>query len=99
MNEDHKKRGLTHSKLLTAVAISSLLLSSGNVMAAQTASTWMTVTELLTLCPEKILSGFLFSSALFPFTRPSSVPVTSGQLLLISATSTLFHVFNTNIIN
>ncbi len=37
MNEDHKKRGLTHSKLLTAVAISSLLLSSGNVMAAQTA--------------------------------------------------------------
>ena len=35
MNEDHKKRGLTHSKLLTAVAISSLLLSSGNVMAAQ----------------------------------------------------------------
>ena len=36
MNEDHKKRGLTHSKLLTAVAISSLLLSSGNVMAAQT---------------------------------------------------------------
>ena len=38
MNEDHKKRGLTHSKLLTAVAISSLLLSSGNVMAAQTAS-------------------------------------------------------------
>ena len=35
MNEDHKKRGLTHSKLLTAVAISSLLLSSGNVMATQ----------------------------------------------------------------
>ena len=35
MNEDHKKRGLTHSKLLTAVAISSLLLSSGNVMSAQ----------------------------------------------------------------
>ncbi len=35
MNEDHKKRGLTHSKLLTAVAISPLLLSSGNVMAAQ----------------------------------------------------------------
>ena len=35
MNEDHKKRGLTHSKLLTAVAISSLLLSSGNVMAVQ----------------------------------------------------------------
>ena len=35
MNENHKKRGLTHSKLLTAVAISSLLLSSGNVMAVQ----------------------------------------------------------------
>ena len=35
MNEDHKKRGLAYSKLLTAVAISSLLLSSGNVMATQ----------------------------------------------------------------
>ena len=35
MNENHKKRGLTHSRLLTAVAISSLLLSSGNVMATQ----------------------------------------------------------------
>lgn len=39
MNEDHKKRGLAYSKLLTAVAISSLLLSSGNVMATQTVST------------------------------------------------------------
>ena len=36
MNEDRKKRGLTHSKFLTAVAISSLLLSSGNVMAPAT---------------------------------------------------------------
>ncbi len=35
MNEDHKKRGLAYSKLLTAVVISSLLLSSGNVMATQ----------------------------------------------------------------
>lgn len=35
MNEDRKRRGLTHSKLLTAVAISSLLLSSGSVMATQ----------------------------------------------------------------
>ena len=35
MNENHKKRGLTHSRLLTAMAISSLLLSSGNVMATQ----------------------------------------------------------------
>lgn len=25
MNEDHKKRGLAHSKILTAVAISALL--------------------------------------------------------------------------
>lgn len=37
MNEDHKKRGLAHSKILTAVAISALFLSSGNVMAAPTA--------------------------------------------------------------
>ena len=37
MNEDHKKRGLAHSKILTAVAISALFLSSGNVMAASTA--------------------------------------------------------------
>ena len=36
MNEDRKKRGLAHSKFLTAVAISSLLLSSGNVMATPT---------------------------------------------------------------
>ena len=35
MNGDCKKRGLTNGKLLTAVAISSLLLSSGNVMATQ----------------------------------------------------------------
>lgn len=48
MNEDHKKRGLTHSKLLTAVAISSLLLSSGNVMATQPASTRVSrITEQL----------------------------------------------------
>lgn len=61
-------------------------------------STRMTVTKFLTLCPEKSLSGSLFSSALFPFTRPSSVPVTSGRLILISATSTLFYVFNISII-
>ena len=36
MNEDRKKRGLAYSKLLTAVAIGSLLLSSGNVMAIPT---------------------------------------------------------------
>lgn len=38
MNEDHKKRGLANSKFLTAIAISALFLSSGNVMATQTAS-------------------------------------------------------------
>ena len=35
MNENHKKRGATRSKLLTAVAVSALFLSSGNVMATQ----------------------------------------------------------------
>lgn len=38
MNEDRKKRGSAYSKLLTAVAISGLLLGSGNAMATQTAS-------------------------------------------------------------
>lgn len=38
MNEDRKKRGLLSNRLLTAVAISSLLLSSGNAMATQTTS-------------------------------------------------------------
>jgi TonB-linked SusC/RagA family outer membrane protein len=38
MNEDRKKRGLAHSKILTAVAISTLLLGSSNVLATQTAS-------------------------------------------------------------
>ena len=38
MNEDRKKRGLTHSKFLTAVAISALLLNSGNILATQVAS-------------------------------------------------------------
>lgn len=37
MNEDRKKRGLKHSKFLTAVAISALFLGSANVMATQTA--------------------------------------------------------------
>ncbi|WP_300699157.1 TonB-dependent receptor [Bacteroides sp.] len=37
MNEERKRRGLANSKFLTAVAISSLLLSSGNMMATQTA--------------------------------------------------------------
>ena len=35
MNEDRKKRGLAHSKFLTAVAISALLLGSSNAMATQ----------------------------------------------------------------
>ena len=35
MNEDRKKRGLKNSKFLTAVAISALFLSSGNIMATQ----------------------------------------------------------------
>ena len=38
MNEERKRRGLTHNKFLMAVAISSLLISSGNVMATQTTS-------------------------------------------------------------
>ena len=38
MNEDRKKRGLTHSKLLMAVAIGTLFLNSGNVLATQVAS-------------------------------------------------------------
>ena len=37
MNEERKKRGLAHSKFLTAVAISALFLGSGNAMATQTA--------------------------------------------------------------
>ena len=36
MNEDRKKRGLSNKKILTVVAISTLLLSSGNVIATQT---------------------------------------------------------------
>ena len=36
MNEDRKRRGMTNSKFLTAVAISALFLSSGNVLATQT---------------------------------------------------------------
>lgn len=48
MNEDRKKRGLAHSKILTAVAISTLLLGSGNVLATQTASDGVSeVTEQL----------------------------------------------------
>lgn len=39
MNEDHKKRGTAYSKFLTAVAISALFLSSGNVMATSKATT------------------------------------------------------------
>ena len=39
MNEDRKRRGLANSKFLTAVAICTLFIGSGNVMAAQTAST------------------------------------------------------------
>lgn len=39
MNEDHKKRGIGNSKLLTAVAISALVLGSGNVMVTKAAST------------------------------------------------------------
>lgn len=35
MNEERKKRGLAHSKFLTAVAINALLLSGGNAMATQ----------------------------------------------------------------
>lgn len=36
MNENRKSRGLSHSKILTAVAINLLLLGSGNMMATQT---------------------------------------------------------------
>ncbi|WP_294617919.1 TonB-dependent receptor [uncultured Bacteroides sp.] len=36
MNEDCRKRGLLNKKILTAVAISSLLFGSGNVLATQT---------------------------------------------------------------
>ena len=36
MNEDRRKRGFVHSNFLTAVAISTLFLGSGNAMAAQT---------------------------------------------------------------
>ncbi|MGI6814785.1 SusC/RagA family TonB-linked outer membrane protein [Bacteroides sp. KG123] len=39
MNENHKKRGTAHSRFLTAVAISALFLSSGNVTAASNVST------------------------------------------------------------
>ena len=35
MNEEHKKRGIMHSKFFTAVAISALLLGSSNVMATE----------------------------------------------------------------
>lgn len=38
MNEDRRKRGLLPNKFLTAVAISALFLSSGNVMATQAVS-------------------------------------------------------------
>lgn len=38
MNEDRKKRGLASNRFLTAVAISTLLLSSGSMMAMPTAS-------------------------------------------------------------
>ena len=38
MNEDHKKRGLSNSKLLTAVAIAALFIGAGNVMANSAAS-------------------------------------------------------------
>lgn len=48
MNEECRKRGMAHSKFLTAVAISALFLSSGNVMATQTASgSSLEVTEQL----------------------------------------------------
>ena len=48
MNEDRKKRGLTHSKLLMAVAISTLFLNSGNVLATQvTSDSPLEVTEQL----------------------------------------------------
>ncbi len=35
MNEERKRRGLANTKILTAVAISALLLNSGNMMATQ----------------------------------------------------------------
>lgn len=38
MNEDHKKRGLAHSKFLTVVAICSFLLGNSNAMATQSTS-------------------------------------------------------------
>ena len=39
MNEDHKKRGMAHSKFLTALAVSAMLLGSATVQATESAST------------------------------------------------------------
>lgn len=45
MNENRKRRGLAHSKFLTAVAISALFLSSGNLLAAESTAATPGVTE------------------------------------------------------
>lgn len=45
MNENRKSRGLAGSKLLTAVALSALFLSSGNLLAAEAAAANPGVTE------------------------------------------------------
>ena len=45
MNENRKRRGLAHSKFLTAVAISALFLSSGNLLAAESTAAAPGVTE------------------------------------------------------
>lgn len=45
MNENRKRRGLTNSKILTAAAICSLLLGSGNVMATNSDSGSLGVQE------------------------------------------------------
>lgn len=45
MNEEHKKRGLAHGKLLTAVVIASLFIGSGAAMANEPASIGYEVTE------------------------------------------------------
>lgn len=45
MNENRKRRGFAHSKFLTAVAISALFLSSGNLLAAESTAATPGVTE------------------------------------------------------
>lgn len=89
MNEERKKRGLANSKFLTAVAISSLLLSSGNTMAIEaTGSNSHGITEQL---QTQAVTGLIVDAAGEPIIGASVVEkgTTNGIMTDIDGKFTL----------